>query len=89
MVRKFHARKCEKSGYHSGLNMEAGMRVGSAARFAALAAIPVTLWASHTFADEDRVKTESGVVEGVAASSPGVRVFRGIPFAAPPVGALR
>jgi para-nitrobenzyl esterase len=35
------------------------------------------------------MKTESGVVEGVAAVSPGVRVFRGIPFAAPPIGKLR
>ncbi|MBL0156767.1 MAG: carboxylesterase family protein [Bryobacterales bacterium] len=36
----------------------------------------------------DRVKTASGVVEAGAPKS-GIRVFQGIPFAAPPVGALR
>jgi len=59
-----------------------------AARFAALAGMLITLWATTAPAD-DRVKTESGLVEGVAAPSPGVRIFRGIPFAAPPIGALR
>ena len=59
-----------------------------AACFAALAGTLLTLCATPAFAD-NRVKTESGVVEGVAAVSPGVRVFRGIPFATPPVGALR
>jgi para-nitrobenzyl esterase len=37
----------------------------------------------------DQVRTENGVVEGTTTVSPGVRVFRGIPFAAPPVGELR
>ena len=59
-----------------------------AARLTALAGMLATLCTSSALAD-DRVKIESGVVEGVAAASPGVRVFRGIPFAAPPVGALR
>ena len=59
-----------------------------AAGFAALVGMLGTLSATRALAD-DRVKTESGVLEGVAAASPGVRVFRGIPFAAPPVGALR
>jgi para-nitrobenzyl esterase len=36
-----------------------------------------------------RVKTASGVVEGTTGESPEVRAFRGIPFAAPPVGDLR
>jgi para-nitrobenzyl esterase len=36
----------------------------------------------------DRVKTANGVVEGTTARS-GIRIFRGIPFAAPPVGDLR
>ena len=59
-----------------------------AARLTALAGMLATLCTSSALAD-DRVKIESGVVEGVAAASPGVRVFRGIPFAAPPVGPLR
>jgi para-nitrobenzyl esterase len=37
----------------------------------------------------DQVRTESGVVEGLPASGSTIRTFRGIPFAAPPVGDLR
>lgn len=59
-----------------------------AAGFAALTGMMAVLCATSALGD-DRVKTESGVVEGVAAASPGIRVFRGIPFAAPPVGGLR
>ena len=35
------------------------------------------------------VRTENGLVSGVAVSRPEVRVFKGIPFAAAPVGDLR
>jgi para-nitrobenzyl esterase len=37
---------------------------------------------------EEQIKTDKGVVEGSKATS-GIRIFRGIPFAAPPVGDLR
>jgi para-nitrobenzyl esterase len=37
--------------------------------------------------DVPRVKVENGVLEGVNSS--GIKIFRGVPFAAPPVGALR
>jgi len=40
-------------------------------------------------AGADRVKTASGVVEGTGPQSNGVRMFKGIPFAEPPVGELR
>jgi para-nitrobenzyl esterase len=35
------------------------------------------------------VKVEGGLVSGVAADDPSVTVFKGIPYAAPPVGSLR
>ena len=35
------------------------------------------------------VKLDSGMVSGVTGANPDVRVFKGIPFAAPPVGNLR
>jgi para-nitrobenzyl esterase len=37
----------------------------------------------------DRVKIDSGIVEGTVNSDSSVRIFRGVPFAAPPVGDLR
>src|SRR5579883_448639 len=37
----------------------------------------------------DPVKTSNGQVSGVAATDPAVRVYKGVPFAAPPVGELR
>ena len=35
------------------------------------------------------VRIDSGALTGVAASAPGITVFKGIPYAAPPVGNLR
>ena len=63
-------------------------RAKGGAHVGALAGLLVTLFASGTFANV-QVKTDGGMVEGVNASSPGVRVFRGIPFAAPPLGEWR
>jgi para-nitrobenzyl esterase len=40
-------------------------------------------------ADSLRVKTDSGMVEGTLTNGEQVRAFKGIPFAAPPVGDLR
>jgi para-nitrobenzyl esterase len=38
---------------------------------------------------EEPVHLDSGLVSGIAASDAAVRIFRGIPYAAPPVGKLR
>src|SRR5262249_10316233 len=35
------------------------------------------------------VKLDSGMLSGMAGKNPEVRVFKGIPYAAPPVGDLR
>ncbi|HEY0379809.1 MAG TPA: carboxylesterase/lipase family protein [Pyrinomonadaceae bacterium] len=37
----------------------------------------------------ERVKTAGGVIEGTADSGTGIRAFKGVPYAAPPVGELR
>ena len=37
----------------------------------------------------DQAKTKNGVVEGTGKQKSGVRIFKGIPYAAPPVGDLR
>ena len=37
----------------------------------------------------DPVKLDTGMISGAAGNSPEVRVYKGIPFAAPPVGDLR
>jgi len=36
-----------------------------------------------------QIKLDSGLIEGVPADKAGVRVYKGIPFAAPPIGELR
>jgi para-nitrobenzyl esterase len=48
-----------------------------------LAAFPLTA------AIKDSVKTQSGLVSGIAGSDPSIMGFKGISFAAPPVGELR
>jgi hypothetical protein len=54
-----------------------------------IAAILLTINSTATAEMPDRVQTANGVVEGIGQQSSGVRVFRGIPFAQPPVGDLR
>ena len=51
----------------------------------ALGTNPMHAQTSHTV----QVRTPNGVLAGVVSGDNGVRSFKGIPFAAPPVGALR
>lgn len=44
---------------------------------------------SQLYAQDLLVKTQNGMVEGYATSDKNIRIFKGIPFAAPPVGDLR
>jgi len=55
-------------------------------RFALIALLSAAQLAS---ALTDPVKTETGLVSGVAGSNPSIQVYKGIPYAAPPVGDLR
>ena len=50
--------------------------------------ISVAILAS-TASAADRVKTASGILEGTVNADSSLRIFRGVPFAAPPVGDLR
>ncbi len=45
--------------------------------------------ATVSAAIDDPVRLDTGMISGVAGNSPEVRVYKGIPFAAPPVGDLR
>ena len=59
-------------------------RIAFAVSVALAAVSPLRMQAAIS----DPVKTSDGMVSGVTLSS-GVRAFKGIPFAAPPVGDLR
>jgi para-nitrobenzyl esterase len=59
-------------------------------RFGALAVAGLLAGGSlASAAVTEPVKTDAGLVSGVAGTNPDVRVFKGIPYAAPPVGPLR
>ena len=55
------------------------------------ALIATTLFAISTAgaAIDDPVRLDTGMISGATTDSPEVRVFKGIPYAAPPVGDLR
>ena len=64
------------------------MHLRTAKLLSALALSPVLALAAHA-ADPLKVKTDKGKVEGALTTDQKVVAFKGIPFAAPPVGDLR
>lgn len=58
-------------------------------RFLGAAAIAVVLGASSAASAQTTVKTAAGAVQGSAIGTTGIRVFKGVPYAAPPTGERR
>jgi para-nitrobenzyl esterase len=54
---------------------------------AAITALPLP--AQDTAGLRDPIRVETGLLSGIATGTPGVRAYLGVPFAAPPVAALR
>lgn len=54
-----------------------------------LAALALAFATAASLIAADQVRTESGIVEGTTSADAKIRIFKGIPYAAPPVGDLR
>ena len=56
---------------------------------AATLALVLAMTSASLASEGDQVRLDSGIVQGTGADASGIRAFKGIPFAAPPVGELR
>ena len=59
------------------------------ASFCIAAVLALGGWSASPVGVEEPVHLDSGLVSGIATPDGAVRVFRGIPYAAPPMGKLR
>lgn len=66
-----------------------GMDIPSPSTAARLLALLLAMTTSSAAIADEPVKIDSGLVQGIRGTDSSIRVFRGIPFAAPPVGELR
>lgn len=64
------------------------MKLVDSSRLLTLAVLLATGLVAGVFA-QDRVKTVNGTLEGASDKASGIRSFKGVPFAEPPIGDLR
>ena len=67
----------------------AGLQNGSIAATGVAVAAALVIAGGLRAVVPEPVKTDAGLLSGTSAAAPGVRVFKGVPFAAAPVGELR
>src|SRR5438874_2411574 len=65
------------------------MKRSSNGTFNASAILLASIAMAASAAGADRVKTANGILEGTGPQASGIREFKGVPFAEPPLGDLR
>lgn len=76
---------------HTGLPQKVGKMVslGFRAKFRPSAMVVLATGMVTCAMAANQVRTESGLVEGTASSDSKIQIYKGVPYAAPPVGPLR
>src|SRR5690349_13761557 len=66
-----------------------GEKMSLFVRFLIVAPLLLFIALGRNASASDEVKTDAGLVAGTTNADGSVRIFKGIPFAAPPIGSLR